>query len=64
VAGQIDLDEFLDPLRGDVEDREIVSDSGIVDENTGVTELLPDLNSGSVDCFGVGNITLDIEGRN
>jgi hypothetical protein len=60
MTGQVDFNQFLDPVRGDLEDGEIVPDTGVIDEDAGGAELFSDLNSGSIDCLGVGYVALDV----
>jgi hypothetical protein len=60
VTGQVDLDQFLHPMRGNIEDGIIMSDTSVVDENAGSAELFTNLDGCSVDCFRVGDVALDV----
>lgn len=60
MTGQIDLDQLLDPVRGDIEDREVMSDTSIVYQDGRSAELLSHLQRGCVDRFGVGYVALDV----
>jgi hypothetical protein len=60
VTGHVDLDQFLDSLRGKLEYREVVSDSSVVDEDAWGAELLSDLDSGSIDSFKIGHVAFDV----
>jgi len=61
VTGEIHLDELLDLLWGCIEDGVVVSDTGIVDENAGCTELFSDLDGSSIDSVRVGHVAFDVE---
>lgn len=61
VTGEIHLDELLDLLWRGVEDGVVVSDTGIVDENAGRTELFSDLDGSSIDSVRVGDVAFDVE---
>ena len=63
MTGQIDFDQLLDSLRWELEDGVVGSYSCVVDEDTGSAELFSNLVCGSINCVGIGNVTLDIMGN-
>jgi len=63
VTGKVDLDQLLDSLRWEFEDRVVGSYSSVVDEDAGSSELLSNFVCGSINCFGIGNVALDIMGN-
>ena len=62
MTGKVDLDQLLDSLRWEFEDRVVGSYSSVVDEDAGGAELLSNFVCGSINCFGIGNVALDIMG--
>ena len=63
MTGEVDLDQFLDSLRWEFEDGVVGSYSSVVDEDAGGAELLSNFVCGSINCFGIGNVALDIMGN-
>ena len=60
VTGHVDRDDLFQEIRVDLENRCTIADSGIVYENRGGTEVLPDLVCGTVDCVDIGNVASDV----
>ena len=61
MTGEIHLDKLLDLLWGCIEDGVVVSDTGIVDENAGRTDLFSYLDGSSIDSVRVSHVALDVE---
>ena len=61
MTGEIHLDELLDLLWRGVEDGVVVSDTSIVDENAGRTDLFSYLDGSSIDSVRVSHVALDVE---
>lgn len=63
MTDQINLEELLDSLWGDIENREIVSDTCVVDEDARCAQLFSDLYCGSIHRVRVGHVAFDIMGH-